>query len=169
MKTKIKTERFNNPTDFKDIKEEHPMSSEKSPFQTTVETLVENNIDYKDQYLRLYADFENYKKRIQKEKEELVLNTKTKSLNVVLDLDNDLHIARKSIGESDGINMILNKVNTFLKSQGIEEIQTESYDSDLHEVVSVLETGEEKVIDVVSKGYSINGKPFRYPKIILSK
>jgi len=169
MKTKIKTERFNNPTDFKDIKEEHPMSSEKSSFRTTVETLVENNIDYKDQYLRLYADFENYKKRIQKEKEELVLNTKTKSLNVVLDLDNDLHIARKSIGESDGINMILNKVNTFLKSQGIEEIQTESYDSDLHEVVSVLETGEEKVIDVVSKGYSINGKPFRYPKIILSK
>ena len=65
--------------------------------------------------------------------------------------------------------MILNKVHTFLKSQGIEEIQTESYDSDLHEVVSVLETGEEKVIDVVSKGYSINGKPFRYPKIILSK
>ena len=162
----MKTERFNNPTDFEKVKEEHPMSmsAEDSPFQTTVET-----IDYKDQYLRLYADFENYKRRVQKEKEDLVLNTKTKSLNSILDLDNDLHIAKKSIGESDGINMILNKVHTFLKSQGIEEIQSESYDSDLHEVVSVLETGEEKIIDVVSKGYSINGKPFRYPKIILSK
>ena len=106
----MKTERFNNPTDFEKVKEEHPMSAENSPLQTTVETLVENNIDYKDQYLRLYADFENYKRRVQKEKEELVLNTKTKSLNAVLDLDNDLHIARKSIGESEGINMILNKM-----------------------------------------------------------
>ena len=48
-------------------------------------------------------------------------------------------------------------------------MKTETYDSDLHEVVSMLETGEEKIIDVVSKGYSINGKPFRYPKVILSK
>jgi molecular chaperone GrpE (heat shock protein) len=90
-------------------------------------------------------------------------------LNSILDLDSDLHIAKKSIGESEGINIILNKVQNFLKSQGIEEIQTETYDSDLHEVVSILETGEEKVFDVVSKGYSINGKPFRYPKVILSK
>ena len=127
------------------------------------------SIDYKDQYLRLYADFENYKKRVQKEKEELTINTKIKSFNAILDLDNDLHIAKKSIGDSEGINIILNKVANFLKSQGIEEIQSESYDSDLHEVVSILETGEEKIVDVVSKGYSINGKPFRYPKIILSK
>jgi molecular chaperone GrpE len=127
------------------------------------------NIDYKDQYLRIYADFENYKKRVQKEKEEITINTKIKSFNAILDLDNDLNIAKKSIGDSEGINIILNKVSNFLKSQGIEEIQTDSYDSDLHEVVSILETGEEKIIDVVSKGYSINGKPFRYPKIILSK
>jgi molecular chaperone GrpE len=90
-------------------------------------------------------------------------------LNSILDLDNDLHIAKKSIGESEGINIILNKLNNFLKNQGVEEIQTEKYDSDLHEVVSMLETGEEKIIDVVSKGYTINGKPFRYPKVILSK
>jgi len=158
--------RFNNPTDFVKVKEEHTMSNE---LKTAVENLVENNIDYKDQYLRLYADFENYKKRTQKEKEELVLNTKTKMLNSILDLDNDLHIAKKSIGDSEGINIILNKVQHFLKSQGIEEVQTQLYDSDLHEVISVLETGEEKIIDVISKGYSINGKPFRYPKIILSK
>lgn len=165
----MNTKRFNNPTDFEKVKEEHSMSSENSNLKTTVETLIENNIDYKDQYLRLYADFENYKKRTQKEKEELVLNTKTKMVNSILDLDNDLHIAKKSIGESEGINIILNKVQTFLKYQGIEEVQTQSYDSDLHEVVSMLETGEEKIIDVISKGYSINGKPFRYPKIILSK
>lgn len=123
----------------------------------------------KDSYMRLYAEFENYKKRAQKEKDELVLNTKVKMLNSILDIDNDLHIAKKSIGESEGINIILNKLHNFLKNQGVEEIQTEKYDSDLHEVVSMLETGEEKIIDVVSKGYTINGKPFRYPKVILSK
>jgi molecular chaperone GrpE len=123
----------------------------------------------KDSYMRLYAEFENYKKRAQKEKDELVLNTKAKMLNSILDLDNDLHIAKKSIGESEGINIILNKLHNFLKNQGVEEIQTDKYDSDLHEVVSMLETGEEKIIDVVSKGYTINGKPFRYPKVILSK
>ena len=71
--------------------------------------------------------------------------------------------------DSEGLNLILNKVHTSLKSQGIEEIQTDEYDSDLHEVISIIETGESKIIDIVSKGYKINGKPFRYPKIILSK
>ena len=165
----MKTERFNNPTEFKDVKEEHPKWSKNSPVETISKIVQEENIDYKDQYLRLYADFENYKKRNQKEKEELVLNTKTKMLNSIIDLDNDLYIAKKSIGESEGMNIILNKVTNFLKSQGIEEIQTQTYDSDLHEVISVLETGEEKIIEVISKGYSINGKPFKYPKIILSK
>jgi molecular chaperone GrpE (heat shock protein) len=78
-------------------------------------------------------------------------------------------LLKKSVSDSEGINIILNKINTFLKSQGIEEIQTDEYDPDIHEVVSVLNTGEQKIVDVVSKGYSINGKPFRYPKIILSK
>ena len=122
-----------------------------------------------DSYVRLYAEFENFKKRVQKEKNELILNTKIKTLNSILDLDSDLSIARKSIPDSEGLNIILNKVSTFLKNQGIEEIQTEIYDADLHEVISVLETGEEKIIDVISKGYTIDGKPFRYPKIILSK
>jgi molecular chaperone GrpE len=123
----------------------------------------------KDDYTRLYAEFENYKKRSQKEKEDLVMNTKIKMLNSIMDVSNDLNIAKKSVSDSEGINIILNKINTFLKSQGIEEIQTDEYDPDIHEVVSVLNTGEQKIVDVVSKGYSINGKPFRYPKIILSK
>ena len=157
------TEKFNNPTDFENIKEGHPK------YQTTVETITENNIDYKDQYLRLYADFENYKKRMQREKQEAVTKSKIESINSILDLDTDLHFAKKSIADSEGINIILNKVGNYLKSQGVEEIQTETYDSDLHEVVSVLETGESKIVDVVSKGYMINGKPFRYPKIILGR
>lgn len=123
----------------------------------------------KDAYMRLYAEFENYKKRAQKEREDLVMDTKIKMLNSIMDVSNDLDIAKKSVSDSEGINIILNKINNFLKSQGIEEIQTNDYDPDIHEVVSILNTGEQKIVDVVSKGYSINGKPFRYPKIILSK
>lgn len=123
----------------------------------------------KDTYMRLYAEFENYKKRVRKEKEDLVMDTKIKMLNSIMDVSNDLDIAKKSVSDSEGINIILNKINNFLKSQGIEEIQTNDYDPDIHEVVSILNTGEQEIVDVVSKGYSINGKPFRYPKIILSK
>jgi molecular chaperone GrpE len=90
-------------------------------------------------------------------------------ISSILDLDNDLSLAKKNLPDSEGLNLIFQKLTNFLKTQGIEEIQTETYDSDLHEVISVLETGENKIVDVISKGYKIGEKPFRYPKIILSK
>jgi len=140
-----------------------------------IEEIVEVTVEQKlqeseEKYLRLYADFENYKRRVQKDKEELVLNTKTKMLSSILDMDNDISIALKSMDKVDeGVLLIAHKLDTFLKSQGIETIQTETYDEDLHEVISVISTSEQKVVDVVSKGYSLNGKPFRYPKIVLGK
>jgi len=136
-----------------------------------VEVTVEQKLqESEDKYLRLYADFENYRRRVQKEKEELVLNTKTKMLSAVLDMDSDITIAIKSMDKVDkGLLLIAQKLETFLKNQGIETIQTDTYDEDLHEVISVLETGENKIIDVVTKGYSLNGKVFRYPKIVLGR
>jgi molecular chaperone GrpE len=139
--------------------------------ETIVEVTVEQKLqESEDKYLRLYADFENYKRRVQKDKEELVLNTKTKMLSSVIDMDNDVTLALKSMDKVDkGVLLIAQKLETFLKSQGIEPIQTETYDDELHEVISVTETGAKKVIDVVSKGYTLNGKPFRYPKVVLGK
>jgi molecular chaperone GrpE len=135
-----------------------------------VSVLEEQLKQSEEKYVRLYAEFDNYKRRVQKEKEELVLNTKTKMLSAVLDMDNDLALALKSMDEvGAGILLIVQKLETFLKSQGIEPIQTDTYDEELHEVISVLETGENKIIDVVTKGYSLNGKPFRYPKIVLGR
>ena len=134
------------------------------------QTLVEKLAEAEDKYVRLYAEFENYKRRVQKDKEELVLNTKTKMLSSVLDMDNDVTLALKSMNKVDkGVLLIAQKLETFLKSQGIEPIQTETYDDELHEVISVIEAGGKKVIDVVSKGYTLNGKPFRYPKVVLGK
>ena len=56
-----------------------------------------------------------------------------------------------------------------MKSNGAEEIDTEIYNPDLHDVITVIETGEEKVLEVLSKGWTIDGKPFKYPKVVLSK
>ena len=127
------------------------------------------NQEWNEKYLRLYADFDNFKKKSQKEKEFIRNSTKVEMLSAVMDIDSDLHIAEKSIKDNDGVKLIISKLDTFLKSHQIERIQTTKYDPDLHEVVSVLETGEEKIIDVVSRGYTLEGKPVRYPKIILSR
>lgn len=123
-----------------------------------------------EKYLYKCAEFDNYKKRVKKEKEDLVLSTKTKVLSSVLDMDSDISLAIKSLNVvDDGLLLIAQKLENFLKSQGIESIQTDLYDEELHEVISVIEIGEHKIIDVVTKGYTLDGKPFRYPKIVLGK
>ena len=128
--------------------------------------------DWKDSYLRLLADFDNFKKRTIKEKEEIKLKTKLDTLSSVLELGNDLHLAQKVIKDVkslEAIKVITDKLSSFLKSKGFEEVQTETYDEDLHEVISVLETGKEGIVDVVSKGWKLNGQIVKYPKVILSK
>lgn len=136
----------------------------------TLEEVEQIKSESNEKYLRLFAEFENYKKRTQKEKEDIKLNTKTSMLSSILDLDSDLAIALKNDkSDNQGLKLIMSKLERFLNSQGVESIQTETYDVDNHEVISVMDIGEEKIIDVVSKGYTINGKPFRYPKIILGK
>lgn len=137
-----------------------------------VSVLEEQLKEEKDKYMLLYADFENYKKRVIREKEELRNSVKSNMLTSILDMDSDVSIALKNIKDEsarEGVELIAGKLEKFLKSQGIEAIQTEEYDSDLHEAVSILQIGEKKIVDVISKGYSIDGKPFRYPKIILGE
>jgi len=143
---------------------------EETPKSFTQEEVDLIKKEGEDKYLRLLAEFDNYKKRVSKEKEDLRINTKTQMLSTILDMDSDLALAKKNIKEeNEGLNLILSKFDNFLTSLGVESIQTETYDSDLHEVISVIEIGEEKIVDVISKGYTIGGRPFRYPKIILGK
>jgi molecular chaperone GrpE len=152
--------------------EENNQVTEETNELTPLEELSEKLTQSEDKYVRLYAEFDNYKRRTMKDKEELVVNTRVKMLSSILDMDNDLSIAIKSVKSEEakeGLGLITQKLDNFLKSQGVEVIQTETYDDELHEVISVMEIGESKVIDVISKGYSLNGKPFRYPKIILGK
>lgn len=124
--------------------------------------------DQKDKYLRLVAEFDNYKKRVSRERDEVRLNAKVSTLQSILDLDSDLNLA--SVNEkSEGLKLIMSKFTKFLDDQGIKPIQTETYDSDLHEVISIIPSDQEKIVSVISKGYTIDEKPFRYPKIILGR
>lgn len=137
-----------------------------------LEALEKQLQEANQKYTLLYADFENFRKRSQKEKDEVKSSTKAAMVSSILDMDNDIALAIKNIGDAaarQGVELIAGKIAAFLKGHGIEPIQTQEYDEDLHEVVSVLEVGEQRIIDVVSKGYSMNGKPFRFPKIILGK
>ena len=150
---------------------------------TNPEETIENTMDpiedlklklseSEDKYVRLFAEFDNYKKRVQKEKEDIKNNTKISMITSILDMDNDISIAVKNIKDDvtrEGVELIAQKLERFLKCQGIESIQTETYDDELHEVISVVPTGKNEVIDVVSKGYMLNGKPFRHPKIVIGK
>ncbi len=154
------------------IEEQNVMEENQASNSERVEELSKMLAESEDKYVRLYAEFDNYKKRSQKDKEDLMVSTKVKMLTSILDMDNDLCFAIKSIKNPeaiDGLKLISSKLESFLKSQGIEEIQTETYDEDLHEVISIMPSEKEKIVDIVSKGYTLNGKPFRYPKIILGR
>lgn len=120
-----------------------------------------------DKYLRLYADFDNFKKRSAKEKEDIKIKTKIDTITSILDLDNDLSIATKN-DTSEGLKLIISKVDNYLKSQGITTIPCDEYDIDTHEVISKISEGND-IIDVVSKGYKFNETIIRYPKVILGK
>lgn len=139
----------------------------------TLQSMLEEYADlkWKDKYLRLAADFENFKRRSNDEKNDIRLKEKVNSLNSILELDNELEIAFKMIPDESKhlFQIFMDKMSNILKSNGIESIQTEEYDPDLHEVIQVLETGEEKIHDVVSKGYRLGDKIIKYPKIVISK
>ena len=114
------------------------------------------------------ADFDNFRKRVSKEKEELVLKTKTTMIEPILQVDSDIAIAAKH-SIDPGIKLITSKIEAFLQSQGIQTVQTQTYDENIHEVINVVSLEKKGIIDVLSKGYSIGDKIIKYPKVILSK
>lgn len=161
------------------LKEKKLIDSHSNSF-TIIKDEIEYNLldildEYKkesdDKYLRLVAEFENYKKRINKEKEDLTIKTKLDTLNMVLELNDELNISLKSLDQNTLFNIdpILSKFKSLLDKIELKEIQTITYDDSIHEVISVLPGDETKIIDVLSKGYTLNDRVVRYPKVIITK
>ncbi|MDP3461781.1 MAG: nucleotide exchange factor GrpE [Bacteroidales bacterium] len=136
--------------------------------------------DLNDKYLRLFSDFDNFRRRSIKEKSEL---TKTASeeimiklLDVVDDFERAIDIAVKSKENNqvvEGIQLIYNKLIKILLQKGLEEIQAKDqpFDTDYHEALTNITVNEASrkgtVIEVVQKGYLLGGKVIRFAKVVV--
>ena len=133
----------------------------------------------KDQYLRLYAEFDNYKKRTLKEKAELIQTAGKNVLEQMLPLIDDVERAMVSVQKADsvdgvkeGVDLIYNKFVKFLDSNNVKEIETVGlpFNTDFHEAVAQVPMGEDKkgvVIDCTQKGYVMGEKVVRFAKVVI--
>jgi molecular chaperone GrpE len=133
-----------------------------------------------EKYLRLAAEFDNYRKRTLKEKMELSKLAGEEIFHSVLPVMDDFERAIQVIDNSkdisamkEGIHLIYNKFREFLKQNGIKEIESmnQDFDTDIHEAVTKMSVEDKalkgKVIDVISKGYMLNDKVIRFPKVVV--
>ena len=156
--------------------EAEPIAEEKS----AEEKLKGEIAEWNNKYLRLYAEFDNYKRRTTKERIDL-LQTAGKDLIVeLLPVVNDFERALKSMETAsdiaavkEGITLIYQKLNTILSQKGLKEMETKGqpFDPDLHEAITSIPAPSEdlkgKVVDELEKGYLLNDKVIRFAKVIV--
>lgn len=134
----------------------------------------------KDGYIRLMAEFDNFRRRTAQEKLELVSMASTDTIKGLLPILDDCERALKVLIESDdsdaakeGTELIFSKLMGYLKSKGLSVIEAmdQPFDTDLHEAVAQFPVQEEekkgKVFDVVQTGYTLNGKVIRFAKVVV--
>ena len=134
----------------------------------------------KDDYLRLMAEFDNYRRRTSQEKIELVSMASVETIKGLLPILDDCERALKVLLESkdsdaakEGTELIYSKLMGYLKSKGLAVIEAldQTFDTDLHEAVAQFPVEDEskkgKVFDVVQTGYTLNGKVIRFAKVVV--
>ena len=135
-----------------------------------------------DKYLRLAAEFDNFRKRNAKERIELVKNASEDLIRSLLDVVDDSERALQQIEKTDdtvlikdGISLVFNKLKATLNSKGLQEMSSkgEEFNPDMHEAITEIPAPTEemkgKVIDEVSKGYYLNDKIIRHAKVVVGK
>lgn len=156
-------------------KEEAEVAEEKDELTLTKEALEKE----KDKFLRLFAEFENYKKRTSKERLELFKTAGQEVLQSLLPVLDDFDRAQKIIEKSEdeavkeGINLIHEKLKTTLKSQNLEEVEVKAgdvFNADIHEAITQIPAPSDdmkgKIVDVIEKGYQLGEKIIRFPKVV---
>lgn len=130
-----------------------------------------------DSYLRLHAEFDNYRRRTMKEKADLLKTGNEKAILGVLSIVDDFERALPNIPEDakEGVELIYSKFLNFLAQNGVKEIDAlgELFDTDKHEAITTVpaqsEDQKDKIIDCIQKGYTLNDKVIRFPKVIVAK
>jgi molecular chaperone GrpE len=155
-------------------KNEQPEPEKKEP--TPEEKIAEMN----DKFLRLYSEYDNFRKRSIKERAELIKTAGESIINSMLPVLDDLEralAAMKDLKENpsfEGINLIYLKFKNILSQKGVEEIKPtgENFNTDFHEAVTTIPAENEeqkgKVVEVTEKGYLLNGKVIRFAKVIVA-
>ncbi len=169
--------------------EEAPINSENAENNAEVNTVSEEEIldpqvqidALNDKYLRLYAEFDNYKRRTAKERIELFKTANADVIKSMLSVLDDFDRAKKSMeiakdieAVKEGIQLIHHKLKSTLQSQGLTEMESvvgKAFDTDLHEAITNVPASSEdlkgKVMDEVEKGYLLNEKVIRYAKVVV--
>ena len=138
--------------------------------------------EYKDKYLRLMAEFDNYRKRVLKEKSELILNGGEKVISSILPVLDDIERAEESMTTiedsksfQEGVSLIFEKLKTILEKNGLKKMDTvgEPFNVDFHEAIAMVPGQPDelrgKVIDSVQTGYLLNDKVLRHAKVAVAE
>ena len=146
-----------------------------------VEKIKDELEDVKDKYLRLYSEFENFRRRTAKERMELVKTANEDLVLSLLPVVDDFERAQKALEETnqpketlEGYQLIYNKLYKSLEQKGLKKIEVEKgseFDTELHDAISQMPAPEDglkgKVIDVVEKGYYLGDKVIRFAKVVI--
>ena len=138
--------------------------------------------EQKDKYLRLSAEFDNYRKRTMKEKAELILNGAEKTISSILPIVDDFERALKNMETAtdvaavkEGVELIYNKFMSVLGQDGVKVIETKDkpLDTDFHEAIAVIPAPDKslkgKILDCVQTGYTLNDKVIRHAKVVVGE
>jgi molecular chaperone GrpE len=132
----------------------------------------------KDKYIRLYSEFENFRRRTAKEKIEMAQTASESVIKSLLPVVDDFERAEKSVQDKDnkdleGYALIFNKIKKVLDQFGVKAMDIKSgseFNADLHEAITQIPAGENlkgKIVDVVEKGYLLNDKVIRFAKVVI--
>lgn len=148
-----------------------------------VEVEIEQQLqEEKDRYIRLYAEFENYKRRTQKEKADMLLYASQNLMGELLPVVDDFERALKELGKEGenetlkGVQLIQQKLLETLEKKGLKKMQVKAgddFDAEIHEAITTIPAPDEqmkgKIIDVIETGYQLLEKVVRYPKVVVGK
>ena len=158
-----------------------PLTHEEE-LEKELEKAQETIDEQKDKYLRLSAEFDNYRKRTMKEKAELILNGGEKSLSSILPIVDDFERAIKTMETAtdvsavkEGVELIYNKFMAVLGQNGVKVIETKDQplDTDYHEAIAVIPAPSKeqkgKILDCVQTCYTLNDKVLRHAKVVVGE
>ena len=164
-------------TEETDQQEEEQETEEKDPLAVLQDELAES----KDKYLRLYSEFENFRRRTAKEKLEMVQTANENLITDLLPVIDDFERAEKSFKENEndtkalqeGLDLIFNKLKKVLEQKGLKTMDHKegtAFDPEFHEAITQIPAPKTKlkgkIVDVIEKGYLLKDKVIRYAKVV---